>query len=546
MYVVSVGLNAYYSATPAGLATEIAVGPLRSVADGQNGVYAPTAGVLPTSSSNNANYFVDLITMPGTASPPDAAPPVVSISSPAGGTTVSGTVTVTANASDDVGVAGVQFLLDGVNLGTEDTTAPYSVSWNTTTAANGNHTLSARARDAAGSQTTSALVAVTASNVAAGLVAAYGFEETGAQVVDSSSTAKYRNDLASGADDRSLRQRAPVRRRQRPRERQRLGVPGSHHGHDARGMGETDRPPDELPEHRRQGADDEQPCLPADRGQHLVEPPGQPRLRTGTPFATLFGGSQLGAGVWVHLAATYDGANQRLFVNGTQVASAAQTGALTATTNALRLGGSSTMGQYFNGVIDEVRIYNRALSQTQIQADMNAPVVPPASDTTPPVLSSGQPSGQLTAGTTQATLQVTTNESANCRYSTTAGVAYASMSATFATTGGTAHSTIVAGLANGASYTYYVRCQDGSSNATTSDYQIAFSVGAPPAAPTVTQTTPDRRCNRSRDREHGARQLLASDGRLHDHELDLHAHSPGRLARRRERELRLGHATARP
>ena len=47
-------------------------------------------------------------------------------------------------------LSGVQFLLDGANLGTEDLASPYSVSWNTTTAANGNHTLTARARDAAG------------------------------------------------------------------------------------------------------------------------------------------------------------------------------------------------------------------------------------------------------------------------------------------------------------------------------------------------------------------------------------------------------------
>ena len=57
---------------------------------------------------------------------PDTTPPTVSVTSPAGGATVSGTITVTANASDNVGVAGVQFLLDGANLGAEDTTAPYS------------------------------------------------------------------------------------------------------------------------------------------------------------------------------------------------------------------------------------------------------------------------------------------------------------------------------------------------------------------------------------------------------------------------------------
>src|SRR5579864_7187977 len=98
------------------------------------------------------------------APPPDTTPPTVSITSPGGGATVSGTVSVTANASDNVGVAGVQFLLDGTNLGAEDTAAPYTASWNTTGAANGSHTLTAVARDAAGNRTTSAAVTVTVSN----------------------------------------------------------------------------------------------------------------------------------------------------------------------------------------------------------------------------------------------------------------------------------------------------------------------------------------------------------------------------------------------
>ena len=98
------------------------------------------------------------------APPPDTTPPSVGLTAPSNGATVSATVAVTANASDNVGVVGVQFLLDGGNLGTEDTAAPYSVSWNTTSAANGSHTLTAIARDAAGNHTTSAAVTVTVSN----------------------------------------------------------------------------------------------------------------------------------------------------------------------------------------------------------------------------------------------------------------------------------------------------------------------------------------------------------------------------------------------
>src|SRR5207245_7239869 len=81
-----------------------------------------------------------------------------------GGASDSGTVSLTASATDNVGVIGVQFKLDGANLGAEDATSPYSASWDTTAAINGSHTLTAVARDAAGNVTTSAGISVTVAN----------------------------------------------------------------------------------------------------------------------------------------------------------------------------------------------------------------------------------------------------------------------------------------------------------------------------------------------------------------------------------------------
>jgi hypothetical protein len=95
----------------------------------------------------------------------DTTPPSVSITSPTAGATVSGTVNVTANATDNVGVVGVQFKLDGANLGAEVTTAPYQMAWDTTTTTNGSHVLSAVARDAAGNMGTAAAVSVTVNNL---------------------------------------------------------------------------------------------------------------------------------------------------------------------------------------------------------------------------------------------------------------------------------------------------------------------------------------------------------------------------------------------
>ena len=94
----------------------------------------------------------------------DTTKPVVAVTAPTAGAGVSGTVTVTADASDNVGVAGVQFKLDGANLGAEDTSAPYAVSWDTRTSAAGSHNISAVARDAAGNTQTAPSVAVSVGN----------------------------------------------------------------------------------------------------------------------------------------------------------------------------------------------------------------------------------------------------------------------------------------------------------------------------------------------------------------------------------------------
>jgi hypothetical protein len=97
----------------------------------------------------------------------DQTAPTVSITAPAASSFVTGSsVSVTSNASDNVGVSGVQFKLDGTNLGAEDLTSPYSITWDTSGATNGAHNLTAVARDAAGNTTTSSSVSVTVDNAA--------------------------------------------------------------------------------------------------------------------------------------------------------------------------------------------------------------------------------------------------------------------------------------------------------------------------------------------------------------------------------------------
>ncbi|MBI1259166.1 MAG: hypothetical protein GC204_16980 [Chloroflexi bacterium] len=89
------------------------------------------------------------------------------------------------------------------------------------------------------------------------------------------------------------------------------------------------------------------------------------------------GGGMLPLNTWTHIAMTYNGAQQILYINGKVVASNADTGFVTVTNDPLSIGGNGqASNEVFTGKIDEVRVYNVALSQADIQRDMNAPVVP--------------------------------------------------------------------------------------------------------------------------------------------------------------------------
>jgi glucose/arabinose dehydrogenase/PKD repeat protein len=109
-------------------------------------------------------------------------------------------------------------------------------------------------------------------------------------------------------------------------------------------------------------------------------PAGQVDFAASTAKAQ--GSALVPADTWTHLATTYDGSNLRLYVNGTLAATTAATGGVVTSASPLRIGGNAIWGEYLGGVIDEVRVYNRALSQAEIQEDMNSPVTAP--DATPP------------------------------------------------------------------------------------------------------------------------------------------------------------------
>jgi len=135
---------------------------LINAADPQN-----TWGVNPPNPNSGDVYPEGLINVAKLGSNPvpqaDTTPPTCAISSPASGVTASGTITVSVSASDNVGVASVQLIVDDAVWST-DSASPYSFAWDTTTVGNGNHSLTAKAVDAAGNPGTSTSITINVQN----------------------------------------------------------------------------------------------------------------------------------------------------------------------------------------------------------------------------------------------------------------------------------------------------------------------------------------------------------------------------------------------
>jgi hypothetical protein len=315
----------------------------------------------------------------------DIVAPTISVNSPLA-SPVSGTINVSAAASDNTGVVGVQFLLDGANLGTEDVSAPFSVSWNTITTTNGNHNITATARDAAGNTSTSAIVVFNVFNN--GLVAAYGFNENSGTIVNDnsgngnngaltngptwSSSGKYGaainfdgiNDFINVADANSLDLT------------NRMTVEAWVYANDLTGY--------KTAVCKENGTTTLAYALSPNNNNANGSSSQRPnaRVRIGSTMTTVTGSTKLSANTWTHIASTYDGSVLRLYINGTLTSSASVTGNITVTTSPLCIGGSTALAQYFAGMVDEVRIYNRALTQSEIQTDMNTPVAPDVANPT--------------------------------------------------------------------------------------------------------------------------------------------------------------------
>jgi chitodextrinase len=208
----------------------------------------------------------------------------------------------------------------------------------------------------------------------------------------------------------------------------------------------------------------------------------------------VYGPAALPANTWTHVAMTYNGATIRFYVNGVEVASGPKTGSIATSANPLEIGGDGIWGQYFQGLIDEVRVYNVALTAQQIQADMNAPVTPPGPDTEPPtapgtLTATGVSASQINLSWGPATdnVGVTGYLIERCQGANCSGFAQV------ASTTGAGTTYADTGLVESTTYRYRVRATDGTTpgpygNVASAATQTSADTQPPTAPGTLTAT----------------------------------------------------------
>ena len=246
---------------------------------------------------------------------------------------------------------------------------------------------------------------------------------------------------------------------------------------------------------------------------------------TGGTFANpLFGTAVPPLNTWSHLAATYDGTTLRLYVNGVQVASRAQTGPIATSSGALTIGGDALYGQHFSGRIDEVRIYGTALSASEIQTDMNTPIGTPGPDTQPPTAPTGLTATAVSPSQINLAWTASTDNVAVTGYRVErcqgAGCSNFVQVAT-----PTATSFNDSGRAAATSYSYRVRAADAAGNL--SGYSSVQSATTPAAPDTQPPTAPTRADGDGRLREPDQPRLDGLDRQRRRHRLPGRA-LPGR------------------
>lgn len=309
----------------------------------------------------------------------DLTAPTVTLTTPGNGATLTDIASLAATATDNVGVVGVKFFANGVEL-VDDVATPYAHAWDTTWSTNGSYKVYAQARDASGNLRWSATNTITVNNPTGTLPNPAVYWDFNAGAGTSATDSLSANVLTF-----------------------RNGVTWTTAGKFGAGMvldGVNDRA--DAPNSssldiagntftvatwvKLDSTADWQQILVKVKETGTFTAPyfawhlfgGHASSTQWTPMFQLVNDSEssvntsssvsVNYGEWVHLAGVYDGTAVRIYVNGVERGNAAQTGNLLSYAQPLYVGAHGQPAEFAKGVIDEVRIYPRALTAAQVQA----------------------------------------------------------------------------------------------------------------------------------------------------------------------------------
>jgi hypothetical protein len=308
--------------------------------------------------------------------PADTTLPVVTITGPTNAAThATGTtpLSMSGTASDNVGVTQVTWVNDRGGSGTATGTTSWSVSG--VALQSGANVLTVTARDAAGNTSTDTLtVTYTPAVPSGGLVAAYAFDETvglvGADASGNANTGTLINGpvWTTGKNGGAL---------------QFDGVDDRVRVNDADVLDVSTAATFEVWVYPTAPLSGWRTILQKEADAYIFAAnsdwgrPSSGGTFNGVCCNAVHAPTALQVNTWTHLAASYDGAQILLYVNGVQVAARNETGRYEQNLNPLWIGGNALYGEHFQGKLDDIRIYNRALTPAEIQTDMNTPVGAP-------------------------------------------------------------------------------------------------------------------------------------------------------------------------
>lgn len=309
---------------------------------------------------------------------PDTTLPAVTLTAPANGSTWSNSVTLSATASDNVGVGGVKFFVNGSEVA-EDTTSPYSYSWDTRWVANGPQQICAQARDTTGNIAWSATNTITVANPAAALpdpVAYWSFNEAaGATARDglANNILTLRNGATwatAGKFGAGLQLDGVNDRADAPNTAS-LNVAGNAITVAVWVKLENQNTWQQLLVKVKETGAFTAPYF----AWHLFG--GHASATQWTPMFQVVNTSESGVnasasvgvnyGEWAHVVGVYDGSAVRIYVNGVERGNAALTGNILSYSQPLYVGAHGEPGEFARGVLDEVRVYSQALTASQVQ-----------------------------------------------------------------------------------------------------------------------------------------------------------------------------------